>query len=105
MRGSYRSLLVAIVEEWCKKWGMTLYTRKTKIMHFRKKLKTKSRSRTKFVFQNEEITYTAQYKYLGVVLTEHLEWDLAFLEVHKKASRVLALLNHRARICGGFHTD
>ena len=58
------------------------------------------------MFQDEEITYAAQYIIcLGLFLMEHLEWDLAFLDMHKKASRGLALLNHRARLCGGFHTD
>ena len=72
-------------------------------MHFRKKSKSKKRSERNFVFGREEIEYTKQYKYLGLLLTEHLEWDIALQEVQKKASRALALLNIRARVCGGFH--
>ena len=50
-----------------------------------------------------EIEYAWEYKYLGLILTEHLEWDSALEDIHKKANRALALLNHRARVCGGFH--
>ena len=48
----------------------------------------------------EEIEYARQYKYLGLVLSEHLEWGKAIEEIYRKA---LALLNHIARSCGGFH--
>lgn len=37
------------------------------------------------------------------MLTEHLEWEKAIDEIHRKSNRALALLNHRAKMCGGFH--
>ena len=82
---------------------MSLNITKTKIVHFRKKIKSKPRSKYNFIFSNDKIQYTEHYKYLGLILTEHLEWDRALDEIHRKANRTLALLNHRARSCGGFH--
>ena len=45
----------------------------------------------------EKIAYAEQYKYLGLILTEHLEWDAAFQEIVRKANRALALLNKKPR--------
>ena len=80
---------------------MTLNIAKTKIVHFRKKLRNKGKSDYRFLFNNREIEYSGQYKYLGLLLMEHLEWDKAIEEMHKKANRALALLNLRVRACGG----
>ena len=96
-------VLTKTVEKWCKRWRMSLNITKTKIVHFRKKIKSKPRSKYNFIFSNDKIQYTEHYKYLGLILTELLEWDRALDEIHRKANRTLALLNHRARSCGGFH--
>lgn len=99
---SLQSLLDA-VEEWCRKWRMSLNISKTKIMHFRKKVRGKKRAERDFVFGREVIEYAEQYKYLGLTITEHLDWDKALGEVLRKANRALALLNSRAKACGGLH--
>ena len=97
--------LIDVIDTWCKRWGMSLNINKTKVVHFRKKVRGGARSMTKFTLGREEIAYADQYKYLGLVLSEHLNWDLAFQEIGKKANRALALLNHRARMCRGLHTN
>ena len=66
---------IKIVEEWCRKWRMNLNIAKIKVIHFRKKVRSKTRSEHYFLFNNEEIEYAEQYKYLGLLLTEHLEWE------------------------------
>ena len=62
--------LIDTVSEWCDDWKMKLNTSKTKIIHFRRNLKNKPRSS----FHFENIEYVSQYKYLGLVLNEHLDW-------------------------------
>ena len=79
---------------------MSLNIGKTKVIHFRKRNKNKMSSEYCFLFNNGEVKYTEQYKYLGLLLTEHLEWEK---EIYRKANRALALLNQRARSCGGLH--
>ena len=97
--------LIDVIDTWCKRWGMSLNINKTKVVHFRRKVRGVARSTTTFMLGREEIAYTDQYKYLGLILSEHLEWDLALQEIVKKANRALALLNHRARACGELHTN
>ena len=96
-------VLIKVVEEWCGRWRMNLNITKTKVLHFREKSKTKTRSDHCFTFNGVTIDYAEQYKYLGLTLTEHLDWGEAIEEIHTKANRALALLNHRARSCGGLH--
>ena len=94
---------IKIVEEWCSRWRMTLNIAKTKVVHFRKRLRSRTRSDYHFAFNNQVIEYSEHYKYLGLLFTEHLDWGKALEEIHRKANRALALLNHRARACGGLH--
>ena len=82
---------------------MGLNLKKTNIVHFRRKLRSKPRSTYPFTFNEEEISYASQYKYLGLILNEHLDWSASLEVVITKANRALALLNHRMRATGGFH--
>ena len=95
--------LINVVAEWCKIWNMGLNLKKTTIVHFRRKLRSKPRSTYPFTFNEEEISYASQYKYLGLILNEHLDWSASLEVVITKANRALALLNHRMRVTGGFH--
>ena len=47
---------------------MNLNIAKTKVIHFRKKVRSKRRSEHCFLFNNEEIECAEQYKYLGLLL-------------------------------------
>ena len=61
------------------------------------------RSTFRFTFKEDEISYSSQYKYLGLVLNEHLNWSKSLENIVCKANRALALLNHGMRATGGFH--
>ena len=82
---------------------MHLNLEKTNVVHFRKNLRSKARSTFHFTFKGDEISYSSQYKYLGLVLNEHLNWSKSLENIVCKANRALALLNHRMRATGGFH--
>ena len=97
--------LIDVVAEWCTKWEMNINTSKTNIVHFRKRLKRKPRSSVIFTFQGNEIVYTSQYKYLGLLLDEHLDWTVSVEVILHKANRALALLHHRMRVTGGFRFE
>ena len=93
--------LIKVVESWCDRWSMNLNIAKTKVVHFRRKRGNKPKTSYTFTFNNDPIAISSKYKYLGLTLTEHLEWDAAFREICTNANRALALLNHRTRACGG----
>lgn len=64
--------LLSFVNAWCKNWRLKINMDKTKIVHYRKKRKRK----TQFTFMlNEQIEIVNTYKYLGIYLDEHLDFN------------------------------
>ena len=65
--------LVDILCQWCSKWRLSINTGKTKVMHFRKK----TRDITKFMFHvnDSPLEIVSDYKYLGVLFNEHLDFS------------------------------
>ncbi len=62
--------MLHVLKSWCDKWHMSLNTDKTQIVHFR----TQSHSNTQYVFKyHYDIKLVPLYKYLGLVLNEHLD--------------------------------
>ena len=68
-------LLIDILNTWANKWRLTINTKKSKIMHFRKKCKRLTE--INFKMGDEILEKTSKYKYLGVMLDEFLKFDCA----------------------------
>ena len=66
--------MLSHVQVWCKKWRLSVNKDKTKVVHFRNR--RKKETGFKFMFDGDEIEKVSQYKYLGVVLDEHLNYDV-----------------------------
>ena len=98
----YRVLSMYVVAEWCMKWGMSVNLGKANIVHFQRKLRSRLRSSIIFTFNGKEIQYASQYKYLGLLLNEHIDWNVSLEEIISKANRALAH-NHRMRVVRGFN--
>jgi hypothetical protein len=49
--------LINVVAEWCSTWGINLNRRKTNVVHFHKKLRSKSRSSVRFTYNEGEVQY------------------------------------------------
>jgi hypothetical protein len=79
--------LLNILEKWCKQWRMRVNIKKTKIVHFR--TKTQSRTSFNFMFNNEIIECVDKYKYLGIILDEHLDFNVIATVLASSASRAL----------------
>jgi len=75
----------------------------TKVKHFL----GKSVPRSNFVFRCDDsvLGYTDKYTYLGIVLQEHLDYNVTSLAVSKCASRALGLLIAKYMSAGGFTYD
>ena len=63
--------LLNVVNDWCKKWSVTVNTSKTKIIHFRKR----GHERTSYPLElnNTALEVVTKYKYLGTWMTEHFD--------------------------------
>ena len=83
-------ILIDLLQEWCIDKKMNLNLDKTKIVHFRNPATPKSN--VGFVFGNETIELTNQYTYLGILLSEHLDYNLMAKQEANSASRALGLV-------------
>ena len=82
-------IILNTLENWCKKWRVTINCGKTKVVHFRKK--RIPRSCVQFHIGENIIEY-AEYKYLGVVLDEFLNFENTANVMALSASRALGAI-------------
>ncbi len=80
------------VHSWCTKWQLGVNKNKTKVMHFRK---TRTmRCKTNFCIGKHKLEYASEYKYLGVMLNEYLNFNVTADVLSKASVRALgALIN------------
>ena len=92
-------ILIDLLHEWCIDKKMKINLDKTKIVHFRNTAPPKSN--VGLVFGNETIEITNQWTYLGILLSEHLNYNLKAKQVAKSASRALGLVISKYKAFGG----
>ena len=65
--------MLDFVSKWCQKWRMAVNTDKTKVVHFRQR----SHLKTMFDFYlgSELLEKVSEYKYLGVLFDEYLDFE------------------------------
>ena len=83
------------VFNWCKRWRLVVNDSKSKVMHFRKV--RRKRSVYKFYFGDQEIEQVQEYKYLGIILNEHLNYNRTIETLTKSAGRALGGLISKFR--------
>ncbi len=66
--------MIKWVEIWCKKWRVKVNTDKTKVVHFRSN--RKRCTEFNFTFDNSPLNVVNKYKYLCIILEEHLNFNL-----------------------------
>ena len=73
------------LDQWCSNWGLAINFDKSKVIHFR----NASHPRTEYNFHcgQSHVDIIDQYKYLGVVFTEHLDFMQMSKTVAQSASR------------------
>ena len=92
-------IMLDYLGKWCETWGLTINFNKSKVMHFR----ALSQQRTEYIFKcgSSSIDLIHQYKYLGVLFTEHLDLMQMAKIVVQSASRALGLLISKDKVVGG----
>ena len=79
--------LLNILHQWCQQWRMSINIGKTKVMHIRNK--TQARSNFSFNVGSSNIEMIDKYKYLGLVLDEHLDFNNTASFIASSAGRAL----------------
>ena len=87
------------LNSWCAGNNMKINPSKSNVVHFRPP--SVPRCNTTFVCGNAEIPLTDRYKYLGLVLTEHLDYAITAKVVAQSANRALGLVIAKTKSFGG----
>jgi len=92
-------LLLNALNDWCNRYSMTVNSTKSNIVHFRNPAVNK----TDFQFKGGDIALSVveKYTYLGILLTEHLDFNITAKHVAQSASRALGLLISKCKLVGG----
>ena len=96
-------LLIDILHQWSDEKKMKVNLGKTKVVLFRSTSTKKTKSLFKFGSENIEIVDS--YTYLGILLTEHLDYNAMAAQVAKPASRALGLVISKYKSFGGMPFD
>ena len=93
-------LMLDTLSIWCRNNKIRVNQEKSKIIHFR----TPSIPKSSFDFKcgDTSLDIASQYNYLGLTLTEFLNYDIMAANVAKSASRALGLVIHKSKLNGGF---
>ena len=91
--------MLDLLYEYCRSWKMLLNFNKSKIVHFRPK--SFLQTAHEFHCGSESIEVVSQYKYLGLILTEFLEYNVTTKIVSQSAGRALGLLMSKDKAFGG----
>ncbi len=96
-------VMLSRLHNWCDVWKMKVNGDKTKVVHFR----TKSAVRTQFDFRCGELKLDVveQYKYLGMIFTEFLDFERMAKAVSECARRALGSLIAKDKAHGGMPFD
>lgn len=92
-------VLLNALHDWCSQNDMVVNAKKSNVVHFRPK--SVSRTGIRFSCGNDIMDVVDRYTYLGVVLDEHLHYNIMAKCVAQSASRALGLLIAKCKLIGG----
>ena len=83
------------VSDWCTKWKMSVNEEKTQVMHF--KPRRYARSNFQWCYGNNQLETVKTYKYLGVMLHEHMDFSIAANSLSGAGSRAMGALRYKLK--------
>ncbi len=88
--------LITILQKWCYQWRLSVNIDKTKVMHFR----NKNESITKHVFKinNLPIECVTEYKYLGIIMDQFMNFEKTAEMLSSSAGRALGAVINKVRV-------
>ena len=79
--------MLNVLDKWCTNWRMVVNISKTKILHFRPK--STISSTFEFKLGRTVLNYSSSYKYLGLILDDHLDFNKSAELLSDAAGRAL----------------
>ena len=92
--------MLTLVHSWCQKWKLNINTDKTKVVHFRNS--AKPLSSFSFSCGHFPLEVVKEYKYLGLFLTEFLDYNVTVKHLALHANRALGAIIAKSKSLGGF---
>ena len=83
-------LLLNELFRWCFKWRLKVNEGKSKIVHFRKK--TEPVTIHEFTYGDQVLEKVSKYKYLGIIMDEHLKYDCCSKALADSGGRALGAI-------------
>ena len=96
-------VMINTLYEWCNLNCMTVNSRKSNVVHFRPN--SEQRSDFDFTCGTDKIGTVDRYSYLGITLTEFLDFDVTAKIIAQSASRAFGLLIAKYKNMGGMPYD
>lgn len=89
-----------ILHTWTRHWRLTVNLGKTNTMHCRKS--SQNTTDTIFTLGTEHLEMCRNYRYLGLEITEHLDYGFSVNTLANASSRAFGALVAKSRYVGGF---
>ena len=83
------------ISNWCQKWWLKINVNKTKVIQFR--MKGRPIQDVTFNLDDQSLELVKSYKYLGVIMDEHLEYDQCIITMCNAAKRALGKIIYKGR--------
>ncbi len=85
---------LALLEQYCEEWALTVNLDKTRVMVFQKKARSQG-SRYQFSYGGEVLEHSTSYSYLGIQISASGGFSLAVKALHEKARREFYAIKSR----------
>ncbi len=92
-------ILLNALNDWCSTNDMSININKSKVVHFRNP--SVNRTTATFLCGDSRVDIVEKYTYLGIVLHEHLDYNVTAKAVSQCASRALGLVIAKCKLMGG----
>ncbi len=88
--------MLSTMQEWCKKWRLKVNSSKSNIVHFRPRRTPKSNFA--FMYNDCRLETVTNYKYLGVIFDEHLNFSMCSKTLADSGGRALSAIISKLKL-------